>query len=128
MILGKGFLNWGRSERITDRYGAIGLWEQNTEKTIPLENKPVEGTPGKLIAKIIETRKSKHIGDIFHGIFPKTPEVGEEICLGKGLIFYEDDNRVGVKPITMRETFWMEPKKLYKAHSQFVELRFERVK
>ncbi len=77
---------------------------------------------------MLEARKSEHIGDLFRGFFPETPEVGEEIILGEGSVFYmQEDDRIyiGLKPNDGREKDWLDPKKLYRAHAQYVELYFK---
>jgi hypothetical protein len=88
--------------------------------------KEYAGQKGKLIAEVIATRKSSHIGDLFHGFFPTTPNIGEEIELGEGTLFYEPGEyfAVGLKPDDNRETFWLIPQNLYRVHEQTVKLFF----
>ena len=77
---------------------------------------------------MLEARKSEHVGDLFRGFFPETPEVGEEIILGEGSVFYmQEDDRIyiGLKPNDGRKKDWLDPKKLYRAHAQYVELYFK---
>ncbi len=79
------------------------------------------------MAHIIETRQSQHIGDIFRGIGPSTPTAGDAITLGAGTLFTEMDDgvpRIGVTPDDGRETDWMDPRALYRCHSQTVRLEF----
>ena len=125
--LGQGVLNWSRYERIGDRYGAVHLSTTlDSEEYATWEDAPA-GTRGTLIARILQTRQSRHIGDIFRGISPSTPEVGEEIALGTGTLFTEMDDgvpRIGVMPDDGRETDWMDPRALYRCHSQTVRLEF----
>lgn len=127
-LIGTGILNWRRHERISDRYGMVCLYKRfGSEDTIEL--KKFTGY-GKLIAKIVETRDSKHIGDLFHGFFPQKPNVNDIVQLGEGDVFYDEDEIgeiVGLKPKDNRETFWLSPQELYKCHDQTVELYFERM-
>lgn len=89
---------------------------------------PLDGVTGQLIAKVLKVRESKHIGDLFRGFFPTTPEVGEEIILGEGDVFYEvveGEVHIGLRPRDGRKKDWLDPKKLYRAHAQYVELYFK---
>lgn len=127
--LGVGILNWPRGERISDRYGCVTLAEDvEGDKYVDLVRlKP--GLKGKLEAHVLETRQSWHIGDWARGVFPETPEVGEVILLGEGLLFYDLVDgivHVGLKPEDERKHDWLNIKKLYRAHEQTVELFFER--
>jgi hypothetical protein len=128
-LLGEGILNWPAMERRSDRYGYVHLspdvipldFSSDEEPSyIPL--KRYQGK-GKLIARILKTRQSQHIGDLCRGIFPTTPDVGEEICLGEGRLHYEDHN-VGLKPLKPRHTDWLDPHMLYRCHEQTVQLVF----
>jgi hypothetical protein len=79
---------------------------------------------------VVETRQSGHLGDWFHGIGPTTPEQGEIILLGEGAFFSEKSEdlgclQVGLRPADKRQEFWLDPKALYRAHDQTVELYFE---
>lgn len=124
-ILGTGRLNWRRHERIGDRYGSICLMHNEDNGTFDL---PKYTGFGKLIAIVKEARDSTHIGDLFHGFFPQKPEIGEVIELGEGDIFYDNDeygDMVGLKPRDNRETFWLNPKALYRCHDQTIELSFQ---
>ena len=124
-LLGVGRLNWNRGERITDRYGAINLW-RDEDNTIALPKK-FEGQIGQLIAVVKETRQSTHIGDLFRGLFPITPKVGETFVLGEGAYFTNGDT-VGLRPDDRRNTDWLDPEILYKLHAQTVELYFQPTK
>ena len=129
VLMGKGILNWPTKERVGDRYGLVGLWSVaalSFKDLLSFDIEPLEGIKGKLVVKVIEARESQHIGDLYHGFYPTTPDVGEEIILGEGSVFYED-GFVGLAPDDGRRTFWLEPKKLYRAHQQLVELYFEKL-
>jgi len=127
--LGTGVLNWERDERVTDRYGFVFL-DQQDEMDRGIGDK-VEldlsraNRRGRLIAVVRETRRSRHVGDIFHEIYPQTPEVGEEIVLGEGVLIFDDDGNVGTIPDDKRPTWWLNVRNLYRAHEQTVTLFFE---
>jgi len=124
ILLGIGILNWDRGERVSDRYGFVKLFTSvNNEETL-LFDKSQNDKKGRLIAEVIRTRKSDHIGDLFHGVFPVTPKVGENIILGDGALIVDDD-AVGLIPNDGRETLWLDIDKLYRAHLQTVKLYFE---
>ena len=128
--LGEGILNWERSERISDRYGAVQLFAEpyamyGDNTLLKLDHTAKEGTFGKLIAHVTEQRTSTHIGDLFHGFYPQTPELDEDILLGEGYLFYDGLCTVGLMPKDKRKTFWLTPQELYRAHEQKVILYFE---
>lgn len=126
-LLGTGVLTWNRSERVTDRYGTVRLGPApDAESTITLSNTNA-GCRGTLIARILATRKSTHVGDLFRNLFPITPMVGDQIKLGHGQLFFEEDDgiqSVGVCPPDGRHSDWLEPHALYTCHHQTVELLF----
>ena len=128
--LGPGQLNWLRTEGVSDRYGYVNLWKDGQEETYELpEAGKHQGKRGKLIAVVKETRNSTHIGDMFHGIGPSTPDVNDEIILGEGTLdTYTDGDGwtcVGLKPDGGRDYHWLDVPMLYRAHDQIVELFFE---
>lgn len=123
IVLGTGVLGWNGHERRSDRYGYISLFlSPDSDKAVSLSRR-LAGY-GKLVAKVLEIRKSYHIGDLFRGIFPETPEVGEEITLGEGWLSFTGPTVVGLKPDDKRETDWLNPRSLYRLHQQTVELYF----
>ena len=125
---GTGILTWATGERRSDRYGYVFLLRSGNSLTPGMDIEPLRmpmglelGTPIRLNALVVETRQSTHIGDLFHRIYPETPEVGEVIDLGAG--FYSFQNgMVGVIPMIARDTLWMNVKALYRAHEQTVTL------
>jgi len=128
ILLGKGFFNWPSAERRSDRYGTVWLLNEEDEETVLPMNRELSGKKGKLIVHILRTRQSSHIGDLFRGIFPQMPRLGEDIELGEGTLFFEECKwgfSVGLKPDDERGNDWLDPKKLYRCHDQFVELYFE---
>ena len=129
-LIGSGQLTWNRAERVTDRYGAVGLMGDDLPRGkdyIALDESKEE-LWGRLVAVIRETRPSGHIGDICCGHGPSTPEVGDEIVLGEGTLFFEGaawGPSVGLSPDDDRDDNWLDPKALYRCHSQTVDLFFE---
>lgn len=123
MLIGHGRLDWNKAERITDRYGSIHLSNANSIYKFKTPER-ISGKHGSLVAIITETRKSLHIGDLFRGIFPETPNIGDRIVLGVGTVFFED-GCIGLKPDEPRESDWLDPHMLYRCHSQTIELYFE---
>ena len=136
VLLAFGVLSWFRSERVSDRYGSVSVYNEDSMGTHLIDNSKINldevekftGKKGKLICEVLDTRESTHIGDMFHGFFPKTPQVGQKFTLGEGTLFSEqidDQKAVGVEPEDGRNAFWLDPKKLYNVHEQTVNLYFE---
>ena len=137
--IGTGTLTWMRSERITDRYGAVYLIPDgynSLSRAAPpslIEHEVVKtrvGEKGRLIAEVVETRESTHIGDVFRGLYPRTPKRGDRLVLGTGTFFSERNSEgltIGVKPDDGRDSDWLDPRALYDAHEQTVTLFFEPV-
>lgn len=121
--LGVGVLSWPGGERVGDRYGLVGLFPEGMSKPLELSHS-AEGHIGVLVAEVVETRESSHIGDLFHGFSPSKSPVGERIVLGHGKVFYEGPY-VGLVPLQARERFWLDPKSLYRVHDHVVRLFFE---
>lgn len=128
--IGTGVLNWSRAERVSDRYGSVRLYENPEEESVVSLNRAAHGHSGTLVALVKETRKSYHIGDLHRRIFPKTPKVGERIVLGTGRIEIKTDDvgdeNVYLIPEPARDKDWMDPRQLYRAHSQTVTLTLEK--
>ncbi len=126
--LGQGQLWWPRFERQSDRYGTVFLLTgPDAEDYVSFENAPV-GQPGRLVAIVVETRRSEHCGDIARSLAPVTPTVGEEITLGAGTLFTDTDadlgipTAVGLAPDDNRDADWLDPRALYRCHNQTVRL------
>jgi hypothetical protein len=136
--LAHGVFTWSGSERRSDRYGSFNLLAEpfdgkevtkptyDTEVAKKLEDKRV-----RIFVRVLATRKSNHIGDLFLGILPSTPEVGEEVDLGVGILHTEPceyDHKVtstSLEPGDGRDTFWFDPRKLYRLHDQTVDIFVE---
>ncbi len=128
IVLGRGIFNWPRTERVSDRYGLVGLYEDDKAFRISEDCRKHLGKRGRLVAVILETRQSGHIGDFFRGIFPSTPNVGDKFTLGEGTLFETVIGGgwfYGLKPDEERESDWLDPHILYRCHDQTVELTFE---
>lgn len=130
--IGTGRLTWSRHERISDRYGTVMLMLDGDSLNEPsgyvrLDRSQV-GRTGTLTAEVLATRESTHIGDLFRGLTPETPDVGELIVLGAGDLFIgrEDFGAdvAGLLPDDGRSTDWLDPRQLYRAHEQTVRLTF----
>ena len=129
VILGTGQFGWQRRERVTDRYGAVALFDTGDGPALNLEVfTRIEGQRGHLEAVVIETRQSAHLGDLFRGLFPETPEVGEVIRLCEpGVAFVERGDcglQVGIRPDDDRKVDWLDPEAMYRCHDQTVRLVF----
>lgn len=135
ILIGVGGLTWDGRERRTDRYGTIAVSDTNAEEEQITTGSHLKwgvidryrGCCGKLVAKIIATGQSVHIGDLFRGFYPTTPNVGDIILLGHGKLFphkYTWGEAVGVLPTDGRNTDWLDPQALYRCHEQTVELYF----
>lgn len=130
VVLGQGVLSWPTAERQSDRYGSVTLFNNPGSGQLDCVtwNNVPEGATGTLVAHIVETRESHHIGDFFRGIFPSTPNPGERIVLGTGTLFRESrygTDSVGLRPADGRDDDWLDPRALYRCHDQTVRLEFE---
>jgi len=135
IFLGRGRLTWEAGERREDRYGYVYLLKSGDSTTSGTDlaemivPKAFIGTRGSLAVRVTETRQSTHIGDLFHKIYPRTPEIGMKIPLGTGRLDVRrgEDGKlcVGLLPDDGRKTWWLNPRALYDAHEQTVELMFQ---
>ena len=120
--LGEGVLSIPSHERQSDRYGLVKL--SSTSRQIHLTLDGVCGQHGTLVAKVIRTRDSNAIGDMFRGIPSVRPKQGELLELGTGICFTEGDDTIGVCPMEEREIDWLEPRALWRCHNQTIRLYF----
>lgn len=132
IVLGTGSLNWPPEERKSDRYGLVCLLDPSDEP-IPLAEAPgLAGSRGRLLARVVDSCPSYHVGDVFRGIFPpKVPlALGAERVLGQGALFFERGPEsghaaaVGLKPGDGRRSDWLDPEVLYGLHNSGVDLVF----
>jgi hypothetical protein len=133
IYLGTGVLTWEPVERQSDRYGSVWLADKasgdDATSVISTDAQQFADVEGKLRAIVKETRISQHIGDLFRGIFPRTPKVGDIIILGSGVFFWENTIgrgiAVGLRPHDGRSSDWLSPRSLYDCHHQTVALFFD---
>jgi hypothetical protein len=134
---GHGILTWPARERRTDRYGAVYLIQDGADSmsfgvTPSLVNELAavsnDGRQGTLVATVVDARESTHIGDVFRGVFPRTPQIGTRIVLGSGKLFSEPAHDggviIGLQPEDGRKKDWLDIRALYDAHEQLVNLEF----
>lgn len=137
-ITGTGILGWDGSERRSDRYGTFVLmstgYDDNGSAVAGWSAPPASlaGRRVRIVATVTATRGSSHIGDIFRGIYPTTPALGEEVDLGTGVLFVHhfdwpngEGLGVGLRPDDGRPDNWMDPGKLYRLHDQTVSVVIE---
>jgi hypothetical protein len=127
-ILGRGVLSWDSAERQVDRYGTVRLFRHHRPHAPSVAIATGhEGCSGMLLVRVIEARRSHHVGDLHRKIYPVTPEVGEVIVLGVGELARQAREPlyvVGLIPADDRERDWLDPVRLFRAHDQTVELIF----
>lgn len=136
MLVGKGIFGWDRADRRTRRYGGVQLHTTNYAQSVTVDaqvhQEAIHNLQGRvrLYGKVIESRVSGHVGDLFLRIKPTQPEVGEIVELGVGQIVLEASSYsplpcILLTPEDGRREFWMDPHKLYRLHDQTVELYAE---
>jgi hypothetical protein len=136
-LVGSGIVTWQASERVTNRYGAICLQNSNYHETVQFDAtwyvdnlKTFDQKHVRITAVVREARDSGHLGDMFLGIRPSTPEVGEEVDCGVGTLVVTKDwdgerSMVLLQPSDGRQELWIDPRKLYRLHDQTVDLYVE---
>lgn len=128
-----GIFMWTASERRSNRYGAFFITAKNYEGTATVKPALEEMRIAThldhevLITCVVdEARESGHIGDLFLGIQPSMPKVGETIALGVGVLRAgkadTGDMTLILQPIDGREELWIDPRKLYRLHDQTVRV------
>lgn len=134
--IGFGVLSWDGAERRSNRYGSVHLDDMPYEgqdvgakATLDASVENFIGQRVRLTVKVLESRKSGHIGDLFLSIRPSQPDVGEEVDLGIGVLqlapSYSALPAVELRPLDGRAELWIDPRKLYRVHDQTVELYAE---
>ena len=131
ILIGRGKLTWMKSERVSDRYGAVWLMDNDSDSLSPGPDKPQPmwfpppDQRGQLIAHVIDAYESTHIGDSFRGIAPTTPTTGDIFILGTGRASKEtvlNINTFLITPTKPRDSDWLNPRALYNCHESIVEL------
>lgn len=132
--VGHGIFCWNGSERRGDRYGAFVVgyapYEGNERVAAHLDIAALRPLVGKRVhvhVAVVKTRQSGHLGDLFHGWIPSTPNEGEIVDLGVGMLGLEDAGwdsltAVVLEPEDGRTTFWIDPRKFYRLHDQTVDV------
>lgn len=131
--VGRGVFGWDGHERRSDRYGYFVLSESGYDGNGEYASSgwgdtdphPLVGRRCRIVARVLESRRSGHIGDLFRGIVPSQPEVGELVHLGEGELTTHDygwGRGWGLLPDDERDHDWLEPRKLYRLHDQTVEV------
>ena len=97
--------------------------------TVPfkIDEDAIEELKGKKVhitCQVIESRKSQHMGDLYHGFTTKQPKQGEIIDLGVFIFEPKDDefHTFVLNPGDDRKHFWIDPRKLYQLIDQTVAL------
>jgi len=127
-----GVFTWNRHERVSNRYGSFTMSDEY-EAVVLFDRQRIEALVGKRVritCKVTKTRQSEHIGDLFLGVFPSTPAVGEVVELGVGTLRLENDEQsqtpsIVLEPGDGRDELWMDPDKLFRLHEQNVEVTIE---
>lgn len=134
ILLGKGRLTWGRYERVSDRYGGVALMSDGDSLTPPTDDKYEQfvdapfGAHGTLMAVVLETRESTHIGDISRGLAPSTPEVGDRFVLGTGTLQRDNgvmwDQEIVLVPDDGRKDNWLDARSRSRPFCRCARTRF----
>lgn len=133
-----GVFGWGATERQSNRYGSFHCGSQPFDGSATcivfhdeLALRELRGKQVRITCVVIESRVSAHIGDMFLGITPSRPNVGEEVDLGVGILRLEGSDYdptlvdLVLKPNDGRSELWYDPRKLYRLHDQTVEVYAE---
>lgn len=134
-----GVFMWHAEERRSSRYGGFYLCCQPYNSNPVLEFiqcdeeglQALRGHKVHIKAKVIDNRKSGHIGDLSLEIRPSKPEVGEVVDLGVGILELGRPLEPGYSPVFFlkpgdgRRAFWLDPHKFYRLHDQTVEVTVE---
>ena len=137
--LAYGIFTWNSRERVSNRYGSFFLGAEphpGGTKVTPTFNttlgKSLEGKRVRVKALVKEARLSGHVGDLFLRIYPSMPTVGEEVELGVATLEINWERKLSdgvptmvLRPGEPRDELWIDPRKLYRLHSQTVELLVE---
>lgn len=88
------------------------------------------GMFGRLIVEVTEIEDSEEEARLGSKIPANVAEVGDELVLGTGELFTEEDEgivSIGINPADGRETEWLDVANLRSVHRQMVKLFFEPV-
>lgn len=126
--LGTGVLKWSPGgKRLGVRIGFVGLFDSvEADSATSIMGAP-EGSYGRLVAVVEETRERRFDADRFLFSPPEPLEIGDEIVLGTGTFLSGDDGYFGLVPSDGREGWWLDIPGLYRVDEQTVDLFFDEV-
>jgi hypothetical protein len=140
-LIGVGVFSWHKNERVSNRYGAffLGMESYNGDKAVSYtlhdmdKLTPLIGKRVKVVATVVENRKSGHVGDFFLGVGPTMPQIDDTIEIGVGTLDFNESedhepkswSQFILEPNDGRSELWMDPRKLYNLHDQTVEIWME---
>lgn len=140
MLLGSGIVTWDSEERVSNRYGAFTLTEDNYNHdahapvTFDTEGLKLSGLLGKRVkitCLVTESRPSGHAGDKPLRLEPVQPAVGAIIEVGIGILetapmqFANPAPAIMLRPEIDRAELWIDPRQLYQLHDQTVQVFIE---
>lgn len=123
--IGEGVVGWAANEDIEGRYGCIFLYP-TPESNEPIVLAQRKGAHGRLIAIVKANSESCFKEDKIRRVISRMPEVGEEIVLGEGMLFFES-GAVGLYPRDARRNMWLDKNALLEVFQQTIELQFEEI-
>jgi hypothetical protein len=140
LLLGRGIFMWDAPERRTQRYGYVFVGTTTYENDVKVTNEfnqtnaeKLKSKQVKLTVKVLENRKSGHVGDLFIDVFPTMPQIDEKIVLGVGKFTWRQNPYtptnydMTIIPDDGRARYWI-PNNLYHLHDQTVEIYGETTK
>jgi hypothetical protein len=135
--VGYGIFGWEGNERRSNRYGAFLIgetpYDANERVAAHLDLEALRALVGKRVhirCVVTKARDSGHAGDMFLKLKPSTPNAGEIVDLGVGVLRLEDPGFGWLPAVTLvpednRESLWFDPRKLYRLHDQTVDVFVE---
>ena len=136
ILLASGVFGWDSTERRSNRYGSVHIsdtpYDEGPTDEVFFDLDTIAKLKGErvnLTVEVITARESGHIGDLFLKVFPSTPDVGEVVDLGVGILDsangYDGSPDIILKPNDGRRELWIDPRKLYRLHDQTVKVYAE---
>ncbi len=132
--VGFGIFMWDAIERRSNRYGSFFMADAPYDGSLTVTPRlddlmALVGKRVRVACKVVESRVSVHIGDLFLDITPTRPNVGEVIELGVAELGLgtADDGKTSILmyPEDRSRDLWIDPRKFYRLHDQTVELYIE---
>lgn len=126
-----GVFGWCSTERRSNRYGAFTITDAPFSDVKVADSQVDVSTIESLVGKRVkltlvaeEIRPSEHLGDMHYKLKPSTPEKGEVIDLGVGILGLGKTSygeyAIALSPGDGRTQLWIDPRKFYVAHDQTV--------